>query len=152
MSPFSSTRLMRAICLSGMACLPGEPAWADTPPRYAEAVAAVIRHFASGFASLRASPTYVAYYGKTPPASLWELVSDVRGIQPMPTSWKPGSDDNLTELFDVVDVRRVTPDRVEIGTQVVGPVGIAVEGCTYVAEHRGNSWQVDAEATRCLVL
>jgi hypothetical protein len=100
----------------------------------------------------RAIPTYVAYRGKTPPSSLWKLVSDVSGIRPMPSSWKPGVDGSMIELFDIVDVRRTKSGKVEVATQVVGPVGIAVEACTYTAQPQADTWTVDNAATRCLVL
>jgi hypothetical protein len=100
----------------------------------------------------RAIRTYVAYRGKTPPSTLWKLVSDVSGFRPMPSSWKPGADESMIALFDIVDVRRSKSGKVLVATQVVGPVGIAVEACTYTAQAQGDTWTVDNAATRCLVL
>ena len=152
MTPTSARRVAGAIGLLGLWYPAAQPAWGQGAPRESQAVAAVIRHVASGVISQRAIPTYVAYHGKTPPPSLWKLVSDVSGIRPMPSSWKPGADDSLIELFDIVDVRRTKSGKVEVGTQVVGPVGIAVEACTYTAQPLDDGWQVNVAATRCLVL
>ena len=148
----SSAAVARAIWLLGLSYPFGQPAMGEGPPRESPAIAAVIRHVASGVMGKRAVPTYVAFHGKTPPSSLWKLVSDVRGIRPMPSSWKPGADESMIELFDIVDVRRAKSGKVEVATQVVGSVGIAVEACTYIAQPQGDRWTVDNAATRCLVL
>jgi len=116
------------------------------------AVAAVVRHVAPHVQGEPPQPVYLAYLGKTPPAELWKLVSEVRRLEAMPPSWKPGADESTIELLDVWAVRRNKSGEVLVSTQVVGPVGLAVEGCTYTVRLIDSAWQVDPKATRCVVL
>ena len=140
-----------AIALAGASCVVAEATQGEAQQHKLGAFAAVIHHVASGIVGEPPQLTYLAYKGKPPSTDPWKLVSDINHLRPMPPSWKPNVDDAI-ELLDVYDVRRGKSAALEMAVQTVGPVGLAVEACIYTARPKGNSWQVDSQATRCLVL
>ena len=144
-------RVAGAMALAGASCLVAEAAQGHTQLKNSGAVAAVIHYVESRTVGQPPQLKYFAYMGKTPPDDLRNLVSDVSHLQPMPPTWKPNLDDQI-ELVDVYDVRSGKAGAIEVAVQIVGPVGLAVEACIYVARLKGSSWQVDSKATRCLVL
>jgi hypothetical protein len=139
-----------AMALAAAPGLVAQAAQGHTMVKNPGAVAAVIHHVASRIVG-QPPLKYFAYMAKTPSDDLWNLVSDVSHLQPMPPTWKPNLDDQI-ELVDVYDVRSGKAGATEVAVQIVGAVGLAVEACIYVARLKGGSWQVDSEATRCLVL
>jgi hypothetical protein len=141
-----------AISLAGLWCLGAAAMQAEGRSARLAAVAAVIHHVAPRILGDPPEPVYLAYFGKTPPEDLWELVSDISHLEAMPPAWQPGANEGSIELLDVYDVRRGKSGSWQISVQVVAPLGLAVEACTYTARLKGTSWQVDAEATRCLVI
>jgi hypothetical protein len=116
------------------------------------AVAAVVHHVAPRILGDPPQVAYLAYLGKTPPPELVKLVSDLGHMEPMPPTWRPGLDESSIELLDVWNVDPQKSGEMLISAQVVGPLGIAVEGCTYTVRLTNGVWQVDTTATACLAL
>lgn len=116
------------------------------------AVAAVVHHVAPRIIGDPPERLYLAYFGKVPPAELWDLVSEIKGLETVPPTRQLGTIEDLTEVLDIWKVRREESGELRVSTQVLGPHNLAVEGCTYAVELNGKAWRVNPAVTRCVVL
>jgi len=115
------------------------------------AAAAVVRHIASSVVGNPPQRTYLAYFGKRPPESLWRLVQDIPGLRPIPDRWRVGDTDDPSQLLDVRRVKRAKSMAVLVTASVTGTLGFGLDDCTYEARRRDGAWQVESGATRCAI-
>ena len=115
------------------------------------AVAAVAQHVAAPLIGVPSKRVYLAYNGKTPPADLLRLVAQVSHLKAMPTDWRPDASAEQIPLLDVSRARPMTSESVAV-TATTSALGLAVSSCSYTVRLQRGSWQIDHEATQCLVL
>ena len=115
------------------------------------AAGAVVRHLAASVVGDPPQRTYLAYFGKAPPKSLWRLVEGIPGLKPIPNGWRVGNSDDPSQLLDVRYIERAKSVVVLVTASVTGAHGLGLDDCIYTVRLRDGSWQVESGATRCAV-